>query len=67
MQFIISVMLGIIVGAIVVELILPQGFKDRLGAAICWAMMAVTMLFLAGATVGLLYGTWTQYLKPLFA
>ena len=66
LSLILGCMFGLILFSIVVELILPQGFKDRLGALICWTMMAVTMTFLGLATVGLLYGTWQQYLKPLF-
>jgi hypothetical protein len=65
--FIFLVMLGMIVGSIVIELILPQGAKDRLGAAICWSMMALTMTFLGLATVGLLIATWVQFIKPALA
>ena len=67
MSFIFLVMLGMIVGSIVVELILPQAAKDRLGSAICWGMMAMTMTFLGLATVGLLIATWVQFIKPALA
>lgn len=67
MGFIFFVMLGMIVGSIVVELILPQAAKDRLGAMICWGMMAVTMMFLGISTVGLLFATWIQFIQPRLA
>jgi hypothetical protein len=65
--FIFLVMLGMIVGSIVVELVLPQGVKDRLGAAICWGMMSLTMTFLGLSTLGLLWATWVQFIKPALA
>jgi hypothetical protein len=65
--FIFLVMLAMIVGSIVVELVLPQGFKDRLGTLICWGMMSITMAFLGLSTIGLLYFTWIRYLKPAFS
>ena len=67
MQFIFVVMLTMIAGSIVIEKILPQKLKDALGAAICWTLMAITMTFLGGATLGLLYATWTQYIQPLLS
>jgi len=66
-EFIFLAMLGMIAGSVVVELILPQATKDRLGAAICWGMMATTMTFLGLATVGLLIATWIQFIKPALA
>jgi len=65
--FIFLVMLAMIVGSIVVELVLPQGFKDRLGTLICWGMMSITMTFLGLSTIGLIYFTWLRYLKPAFS
>ena len=67
MGFIFLVMLGMIVGSIVVELILPQATKDRLGSAICWGMMSLTMTFLGISTIGLLIATWVQFIKPALA
>ena len=67
MAFIFLVMLGMILGSIVVELILPQATKDRIGAVICWGMMALTMTFLGLSTVGLLIATWVQFIKPALA
>ena len=67
MGFIFLVMLAMIVGAFVIEAILPQRAKDRLGAMICWGMMSVTMTFLGLSTVGLLIATWFKFIKPLFA
>ncbi len=64
MEFIFLVMLGMIVGSIVIEKILPQGTKDRLGAMICWGMMAITMTVLGLSTVGLLIATWIQFIQP---
>lgn len=64
MSFIILAMLGMILGSIIVELVLPQGLKDRLGGWICWGMMAFTMTFLALSTVLLVYQTWTRYIEP---
>ncbi len=60
-------MLGMILGSIVIERILPQNTKDRLGAAICWSMMAITMAFLVLSSVGLVVSTWFQYLGPALA
>ncbi len=64
MKFIVLVMLGMIAGSVLVEMVLPQGTKDRLGAMICWGMMAITMTFLGLSTVGLLIATWVQFIKP---
>jgi hypothetical protein len=57
-------MLGMILGSIVIERILPQAAKDRLGAVICWSMMAITMTFLVLSTVGLVVSTWVRYIQP---
>jgi hypothetical protein len=65
--FIFLVMLAMIIGAFVIEAILPQRAKDRLGAMICWGMMSITMTFLGLSTVGLLIATWFKFIKPLFA
>ncbi len=54
MTWILLMMLGMIVGSIVLERVLPLRVKERLGMAICWMMMAVTMSFLISATIGLL-------------
>jgi hypothetical protein len=62
--FIFLVMLGMIVGSVVVEMILPQATKDRLGSMICWGMMSLTMTFLGLSTVGLLIATWVKFIKP---
>jgi hypothetical protein len=62
--FIFLIMLAMIAGSIVVELILPQAFKDRVGTAVCWGMMGVTMAFLILSTIGLLVATWYQYIRP---
>lgn len=67
MGFIFLVMLAMIVGAFVIEAILPQGAKDRLGAVICWGMMSLTMTFLGLSTVGLLIATWFKFIKPALA
>lgn len=64
MKFIVLVMLGMIAGSVLVEMVLPQATKDRLGAMICWGMMAITMTFLGLSTVGLLIATWVQFIKP---
>ena len=64
MKFIVLVMLGMIAGSVLVEMVLPQGTKDRLGAMICWGMRAITMTFLGLSTVGLLIATWVQFIKP---
>ena len=57
MKFIVLVMLGMIAGSVLVEMVLPQATKDRLGSMICWGMMAITMTFLGLSTVGLLIAT----------
>ena len=67
MAFIFLVMLAMIVGSIVIEMILPQAAKDRLGAMICWGMMSITMTFLGLSTIGLLVATWYKFIKPAFA
>jgi hypothetical protein len=61
------VMLGMIAGSVVVELILPLRVKERLGAAICWSMMAITMTFLGASTLGLLFVAWQNLIRPLLA
>jgi hypothetical protein len=63
-KFIVLVMLGMIAGSVLVEMVLPQATKDRLGSMICWGMMAITMTFLGLSTVGLLIATWVQFIKP---
>ena len=65
MGWILLVMLGMIGGSIVVELILPLAVKERLGAAICWMMMAVTMTSLGLATLGLFYVIYSNFVQPL--
>jgi hypothetical protein len=65
--FIFLAMLTMIVGSIIVELILPQAVKDRLGTLICWGMMSFTMIFLGLATVGLLVATWVRFIQPALA
>ncbi len=67
MTWIFMVMLGMIVGSIIVEQILPQRTKDKLGALICWSMMAVTMSFLTLSAVGLIIVTVRSFLLPLLA
>ena len=67
MGFIFLVMLSMIAGAFVIEAILPQGAKDRLGSMICWGMMSLTMTFLGLSTVGLLIATWFKFIKPALA
>lgn len=67
MTFIFLAMLAMIVGSIIVEMILPQSVKDRVGTLICWGMMSLTMTFLGLATVGLLIATWVRYIKPALA
>ncbi len=64
MTWIFLMMLGMIIGSIIIERILPQPTKDRLGAAICWCMMALTMSFLTLSAFGLIYITVTEYLLP---
>jgi len=61
------VMLGMIAGSLVVELILPIQIKERLGAMICWSMMAVTMTFLGASTILLVIVTWLNFIQPLLA
>ncbi len=65
MGWIFLVMLAMIGGSIVIELILPVRIKERMGAAICWSLMAVTMTFLGGSTVGLLFVIWQNFIQPL--
>ncbi len=67
MTWIFLMMLGMIVGSIIIERILPQPTKDRLGAVICWCMMALTMSFLTLSAFGLVYITVTEYLPRLFS
>jgi hypothetical protein len=57
-------MLGLIIASIVLELILPTSIKERLGVAICWTMMAITMTFLGLSTVGLVAIIGYQVLLP---
>jgi hypothetical protein len=64
MQFVLLAMLVMIASSIAVEMVLPQAVKDRLGTAICWGMMAITMTFLGLSTVGLLYATFAIYIRP---
>ena len=65
MAWIFLVMLAMIAGSVVVELILPLRVKERLGAVICWSLMAVTMTFLGGSTLGLLFVIWQNFIQPL--
>ena len=67
MTWIFMVMLGMIAGSIVIERILPQRTKDKLGAVICWLMMAITMSFLGLAAVSLMFVTLRSFILPLFA
>ena len=67
MTWIFLMMLGMIIGSIIIERILPQPTKDRLGAVICWCMMALTMSFLTLSAVGLIFVTVTNYVLPLFS
>ena len=62
MTWIFLMMLGMIAGSIVIELVLPMRVKERLGAMICWGMMAITMTFIALSTVGLIYIIGTKVL-----
>jgi hypothetical protein len=64
MRFVFLVMVILILGGLLLERILPRGLKDRLGAAICWGMMAITMGFLGASTLGLLAVLWIYYLQP---
>ena len=65
MQFILIAMAVMIGGSIVLEWVLPRPLKDRLGTAICWSMMAVTMTFLGLATVALIGFGFLKYIRPL--
>jgi hypothetical protein len=65
--WIIFVMLGMIAGSWIIELILPMKVKERLGALICWSMMAVTMTFLGLSTVALIYVIATQAIPYLLS
>jgi hypothetical protein len=65
MEFILIAMAVMIGGSLVLELVLPSALKDRLGTAICWTMMAVTMTFLGLATVALLGFGYLKYIQPL--
>ncbi len=67
MTWIFMVMLGMIVGSIAVERILPQRTKYKLGAVIFWLMMAITMSFLGLSAVGLVIVTLRSFILPLFA
>jgi hypothetical protein len=67
MTWVFLVMLGMIVGSVVIERILPQRVKDRLGSIICWGMMALTMSCLALAGAGLVWVTISNYVLPFFA
>ncbi len=67
MTWIFMVMLGMIVGSIAIERIRPQRTKDKLGAVICWLMMAITMSFLGLSAVGLVIVTIRSFILPLFA
>ncbi len=67
MTWIFMVMLGMIAGSIVIERILPQPTKDKLGAVICWLMMAITMSFLGLAAMSLVLVTFRSFILPLFA
>jgi hypothetical protein len=60
-------MLAMIAGSLVIELILPMRIKERLGAAICWSMMAVTMTFLGAASLGLIAVVWFNFVQPLLS
>jgi hypothetical protein len=62
--FIFLFMLAMIAGSIVVEFVLPQAIKDRIGTLVCWGMMGVTMTFLILSTIGLLIATWFRYIQP---
>ena len=67
MTWIFMVMLGMILGSIIVEQILPQRTKDKLGALICWSMMAITMSFLGLSAVGLVIFTVRDMILPRFS
>jgi len=66
MTWILLMMLTMIGGSIIVERILPQATNDRLGAMICWGMMAFTMTFLGMAALGLIFVTVTNFILPRF-
>lgn len=65
MEFILIAMAVMIGGSIVLEWVLPTPLKDRLGTAICWTMMTVTMTFLGLATVALIGFGYLRYIRPL--
>jgi len=67
MSWIFLVMLGMIGGSIIVERLLPQQTKDKLGAMICWSMMAITMSFLTLSAVGLVFVSLKNYVLPYFS
>ena len=67
MAWIFLVMLAMIAGSVVVELILPLRVKERLGAAICWSLMAITMTFLGASTLGLVFVAWQKIIQPLLS
>ena len=67
MAFIFLFMLAMIAASIAVEFILPQAAKDRIGTAVCWGMMGVTMAFLILSTLGLLAATWFRYIQPMLS
>jgi len=64
MQFVLVAMLIMIAGSIALEALLPRPLKDRLGTAICWGMMAITMTFLGISTAGLVYATFALFIRP---
>ena len=64
MQFVLYAMLVMIAASIATELVLPRAIKDRLGTAICWGMMAITMTFLGISTAGLVYATFALFIRP---
>ena len=55
MQFIFVMMLAMIGGSILVELVLPESVKQRLGSVICWMLLATTMTSLGLCSLVLLY------------
>lgn len=61
------IMILLIAGSWILERVLPQGVKDRLGASICWGMMAITMTFLGLSTVGLILVIVQNQILPLLA
>ncbi|HTO54430.1 MAG TPA: hypothetical protein VMR50_13685 [Myxococcota bacterium] len=64
MQFVLYAMLVMIAVSVATEFALPRALKDRLGTAICWGMMAITMAFLGLSTIGLAYATFTLFIRP---